>query len=94
MNPEPLRERSKIDLEQIDEPSIGSIVYYKDKSDSIYPVYITSGEYMVYDPPPGGICNFWHWKRMNKDGTLSDKEYNGYGNFYKYNKEYKVVVKI
>lgn len=39
-------------------------------------IYITSGEYIG---GYGRISNHWSWRKVLKDGTLSKKEYNGYG---------------
>jgi hypothetical protein len=40
-----------------------------------YYVEIVGGKYWgTY-----GISNFWYWKKVMSDGTLSKKTYNGYG---------------
>ncbi len=40
-----------------------------------YLVEITNGQYLSN----GRVSNFWYWKRVNKNGTLSKVEEHGYG---------------
>lgn len=68
--------------EKIMVPTVNSIVWYDGsfyKVDENYPcdVYIISGDFYSNDR----ISNFWHWKRVLPDGTLSEEE-SGYGGFY------------
>ena len=74
--------------EQIQSPSIGSVVKYKgwNKGDKKYPcdVYIENGCFL--DSTFGRVSNWWTWRIVNKDGSLSEK-YSGYGNFEKSDKK-------
>ncbi len=38
-------------------------------------VRITGGQYWA----PGGFSNFWYWREVLPDGTLSETEEHGYG---------------
>jgi len=40
-------------------------------------VYITKGEYL--DSTYGRLSNFWHWREVLQDGSLSNNEEHGYG---------------
>ena len=84
-------------LISINDPAIGSVVLYNPndynqerKTTKVYPVYITDGAWEVNNR----LSNFWYWKKVNKDGSLSKKEYCGYGHFYKYPHKYKVITRI
>lgn len=39
------------------------------------PILVTSGEFLV----EGRLSNFWNWRYMRPDGSLSTKESGGYG---------------
>lgn len=40
-----------------------------------YMVEVTDGKYWGTH----GVSNFWYWKKVKKDGTLTKKIYHGYG---------------
>lgn len=66
----------------------GKVYLYKGK-----PVFMTGGQYFG----SWGVSNFWHWRRIKKDGTLSQKEYCDYDNrglFKKYPGKYTIEVKL
>ncbi len=42
-----------------------------------YLVEVTDGQYLC--KTYGRISNFWYWKRVNADGTLSEVVEHGYG---------------
>lgn len=52
---------------------VGQVFIYKKK----YPVYITNGSYIG---DYGRVSNYWRWRKINKDGFLSKKEYGDYDN--------------
>lgn len=52
-------------------------------------VIINSGNYSV----DGRVSNFWYWRRILPDGSLSDIEH-GYGDFIAPEKEYEVEVTV
>lgn len=63
----------------INDPNIGQVVYYwgpEDISRPI-PVYIVSGDWTC----GGRLSNFWTWRKIKKDGSLTKKSFSGYGNF-------------
>lgn len=76
-------------------PETGSVVTRlrrgDDEKELNYPcdVYVVSGNYMV----GGRISNFWYWKRVLPDGTLSETE-NGYGKFVQSENEYDVTITV
>jgi hypothetical protein len=80
---------------KIQSPLIGSVVKYMggDKDDKKYPcdVIIVNGTFL--DPKYNRVSNWWTWKAINKDGSLSEK-YFGYGNFEKSDKEYEVTTLV
>jgi hypothetical protein len=51
--------------------AIGDVVQHPDG----YEVKITDGAYWGHR----GLSNFWYWKRVNDDGTLSETTEHGYG---------------
>lgn len=53
-------------------PEVGN-VYPSPSGDGL--VYVTDGQY--WRAP--GISNFWYWREILTDGTLSEKEDSGYG---------------
>jgi hypothetical protein len=53
-------------------------------------IYITSGEYLSN----GRVSNFFTWRRVNEDGTLSKREYSGYGWRAKPAKGVKVEIRV
>jgi hypothetical protein len=55
---------------------VGDVAKYQDSDGSIKTVYITSGDYNI----GGRISNFWYFKVINADGTLSDEEGCDYNN--------------
>ena len=85
-------------------PRIGSVVRYtgrtrkmtstKDGSDegnTNYPcdVYITQGQYLE----DGRVSNFWYWRRIQSDGSLSVNEESGYGSFEKTD-SYEIIITV
>jgi hypothetical protein len=50
---------------------IGEIIDHPDG----YKVKVISGQYWG----EYGLSNFWYWKRVNEDGSLSEETYSGYG---------------
>jgi len=76
--------------ETIDSPATGSVVSISTVNDGeYYDVYIVKGTYYSN----GRVSNFWHWRRVNTDGSLG-KEEHGYGNFYKSENKYKIEIKV
>jgi len=77
--------------EKIKNPKIGTIVRHtgwKFEHDENYPcdVLITGGQYMSQT----GVSNFWDWRRVLPDGSLSKTEH-GYGSFEKSDKNYVII---
>ncbi len=71
----------------IKEPQPNTVVYNKNlKCD----VFILSGQYLSN----GRVSNFWYWRRVKPDGTLSRKTSCGYGCFEESENNYKVEIKI
>lgn len=62
---------------RIDEPDAGQEVFYVDDNGQFTLVRITGGTYFSN----GRVSNFWYWKEVLSDGSLSDEKH-GYGNFY------------
>lgn len=50
---------------------VGEVVMHPDG----YKVYVTDGQYLSN----GRVSNFWYWKRVNEDGSLSETTEHGYG---------------
>jgi hypothetical protein len=74
--------KDNIELSNINMPEINSVVlYYNKNKKELIPVLILalSGD------------NWWEWKEVNDDFTLSEMKY-GYGNFYCTIKEYKIDI--
>ena len=72
---------------RITSPSIGSIVEYTG-SKKPYDVYIVSGKYMAN----GRVSNYWFWRRVLKDGTISKRLEHGYGSFEESEKKYEISI--
>lgn len=54
---------------------------------------ITSGQYRG----EYGVSNYWTWRKIKKDGTLSKKEYAGYNNgefIFSPPIEHEVIIRI
>lgn len=67
----------------------GKVYIYGDD----FPVYITHGKYTIH----GRVSNFFYWKRIKTDGTLSELSYSRYDNkgmFSKFPGKYTVEIKI
>lgn len=82
-------------MKKINNPHIGTIVYHKGwkkEEDKNYPcdVYITGGVQFGTD----GLSNYWTWRRVLSDGSLSDEEESGYGDFEESKYKYEVEVKV
>lgn len=80
---------------KVQSPEIHSVVRHTGwgKEDNTnYPcdVLITSGTHLSN----GRVSNFWRWKRILPDGTLSEKEESGYGDFEQSDKEYSVEIVV
>lgn len=78
---------------KIKEPEVYTIVRHTGwmtESDN-YPcdVLITNGQYYSN----GRLSNFWTWRRILPDGTLSEEEC-GYGDFEKSSKKYKIEIRV
>lgn len=55
---------------------IGAIVTHPDGRR----VKIVDGQYYGGPPGPfGGVSNFWYWREVQPDGSLSDTKEHGYG---------------
>ena len=52
--------------------NVGSVYIYKKNT----PVFIIYGSYMG----EYGVSNYWYWKKILKDGSLSKKIYSDYDN--------------
>ncbi len=83
-----------MEKEKINSPKIGSIVRHtgwKRDEDINYPcdVYITSGQFLS----GSRLSNFWYWKRILHDGSLSAEEH-GYGDFEETESEYEVITNV
>lgn len=71
-------------------PRIGSVAEYQDdKNNCSYDVFIDEGSFYVN----GRISNFWHWRKVKKDGSLG-KQKSGYGSFRESRNEYKIIIKV
>lgn len=80
--------------EKINNPMINSIVRHtgwRFEDNENYPcdVMIVSGAFEV----KGKISNFWYWRRILSDGSLSEIE-RGYGSFEKTENKYKIETKV
>jgi len=80
--------------EHITNPKINQIVHhtgwgFEDNKNYPCDVLITGGNYEIN----GRISNFWHWKRILPDGSLSKEEY-GYGSFVKTKEKYDISIKV
>jgi hypothetical protein len=67
---------------------IGEVRYVDDKLS-----IITSGQYMG----EYGVSNYWCWRSIRKDGTLSKKEYSGYNNgehLFSAPVEHEIIIRI
>lgn len=64
---------------------IGS-VYKKGR----YIVYVTGGTYMGFN----GVSNFWTYRKVKKDGTLSKREYGCYGGEFDCPLKAKVTINV
>ena len=79
---------------RINDPKIGSVVRHtgwRFENDSNYPcdVLITDGKYFSN----GRLSNYWYWRRILPDGSLSDTE-SGYGSFEETTEEYKIDTQV
>lgn len=80
-------------IKKIENPKIHTVVYHTGwgKEDNTnYPcdVLITDGNFLSN----GRVSNFWRWKRILPDGTISEKEESGFGDFEQSDKEYSVEI--
>jgi len=80
---------------KINSPELGSVVRrtsWKFEDNPKYPcdVLIIDGKYMS----SGRISNFWRWRRISPDGTLSPDIESGYGDFVESDKKYQVSTEI
>lgn len=63
-----------LEVEIVENPTelyCGLLTYHPDG----YLIYFVSGDLWV----DGRFSNYFSWKKVNEDGTLSDEIYNGYG---------------
>lgn len=80
-----------VDRKQVNSPRIGSIVRHtgwRKEDDPNYPcdVLIEDGQFESH----GRVSNYWYWRRVLPDNTLSEREH-GYGSFEVSDNQYKIT---
>lgn len=78
----------------INDPKIGTVVRHTGwgfENDKNYPcdVLIIDGSYTRN----GRVSNFWEWKRVLPDGSLSELE-RGYGSFLNSSEKYDIEIRV
>jgi len=81
-------------MRRINCPNSGMIVRHTGwgfEKDENYPcdIYVERGNFYV----DGRLSNWWYWKRILPDGTLSDTE-SGYGSFEECPRDYEIEIRV